>query len=358
MMSHKKFLLVIVISIIAAYLCGQFNLIDHILNLDKSPIKTSLTINQSPNFVLLVKQVGSSVVSLDVELPQLKPSNDSINQLLGNDSLNKNYPLNKTRHVYGSGFIISEDGYIVTSSHVIQNALTVKVKTINKLELNARIIGVDNNSDIALLKVNAHNLPIVRIGDPNQLEVGQWVAAIGGQFGFDNSVTHGIISAKNRKLLNKPNSFIQTDVPINPGSSGSPLFNLSGEVVGVNSQIYSRIGGYMGISFAIPINLVMQIVKTMQDHLSVIELNQYGLELSNLAPELLQDESLGVIITCVKADSDADRAGLMVGDKLIAINGKKITKVEQVKAEISSVAQFVLEVNRGGQKLFITIMPK
>src|SRR5574343_1602594 len=160
----------------------------------------------------------------------------------------------------GSGFFISADGYILTNAHVVDGADEVTVRLTDKREFKARIIGADKRTDVALIKIEASGLPVVRLGDPAQVKVGEWVVAIGSPFGFDNSVTAGIVSAKGRSLPQENYvPFIQTDVAINPGNSGGPLFNMRGEVVGINSQIYSRSGGYMGVSFAIPIDVAAKI---------------------------------------------------------------------------------------------------
>ena len=160
----------------------------------------------------------------------------------------------------GSGFIVSSDGYILTNAHVVDGANVVTVKLTDKREFRAKVVGADKQSDVAVLKIDASNLPTVKIGDPNQSKVGQWVVAIGSPYGFDNTVTSGIISAKSRSLPNENYTpFIQTDVPVNPGNSGGPLFNLQGEVIGINSMIYSQTGGFQGLSFAIPINEAIKV---------------------------------------------------------------------------------------------------
>jgi serine protease Do len=160
----------------------------------------------------------------------------------------------------GSGFIVSSDGYILTNAHVVDGANVVTVKLTDKREFRAKVVGADKQSDVAVLKIDASNLPIVKIGDPRQSKVGQWVVAIGSPYGFDNTVTSGIISAKSRSLPNENYTpFIQTDVPVNPGNSGGPLFNLQGEVIGINSMIYSQTGGFQGLSFAIPINEAIKV---------------------------------------------------------------------------------------------------
>ena len=162
-------------------------------------------------------------------------------------------------HGEGSGFIIRPDGVIMTNAHVVNGASEVTVRLTDRREYTAKVIGVDTKSDIAIIKINANDLPTVKIGDSHALKVGEWVLAIGAPFGFENSATAGIVSAKGRTLDSGYVPFIQTDVPINPGNSGGPLFNMRGEVVGINSQIYSRSGGYMGVSFSIPIDVAMQV---------------------------------------------------------------------------------------------------
>ena len=160
----------------------------------------------------------------------------------------------------GSGFIVSADGYILTNAHVVANADEVTVKTTDRREYTAKVVGVDEQTDVAVLKIDAKNLPTVRLGDPSKLRPGEWVVAIGSPFGFENSVTAGIVSATSRAMPGGNYApFIQTDVAVNPGNSGGPLFNLNGEVVGINSQIYSRTGGYMGLSFAIPIDVASNV---------------------------------------------------------------------------------------------------
>lgn len=165
----------------------------------------------------------------------------------------------------GSGFVISSDGFILTNAHVVDGAEEITVKMNDKREMKAKVIGFDKRTDVALIKIDAQNLPKVNMGDPNRLRVGEWVIAIGSPFGFENSVTAGIVSAKGRSLPQENFvPFIQTDVAINPGNSGGPLFNLKGEVVGINSQIYSRTGGYMGVAFAIPIDVAMDIANQLK----------------------------------------------------------------------------------------------
>ena len=186
----------------------------------------------------------------------------------------------------GSGFIVSADGYILTNAHVVADATEVTVKLTDKREFKAKVVGADRRTDVALLKVDASGLPAVTIGNPANIKVGQWVAAIGSPFGLENTVTAGIVSAKSRSLPDENYvPFIQTDVAINPGNSGGPLFNLNGEVVGINSQIYSRSGGYMGLSFAIPIDVAMNITDQLQKT-GKVSRGRIGVSIQNMSPEL------------------------------------------------------------------------
>ncbi|MGB4911332.1 MAG: DegQ family serine endoprotease [Candidatus Dechloromonas phosphoritropha] len=228
----------------------------------------------------------------------------------------------------GSGFIVSQDGYILTNAHVVDGADEVTVRLTDKREFKARTIGADKRSDVALIKIEAAGLPAVRLGDPAQLKVGEWVVAIGSPFGFDNSVTAGIVSAKGRSLPQENYvPFIQTDVAINPGNSGGPLFNMRGEVVGINSQIYSRSGGYMGVSFAIPIDVAMEI----QNQLRVsgkVSRGRLGVVIQEVSKELAESLALskpmGAVVNAVEKGGPADKAGLEPGDVILKFDGKPI----------------------------------
>ena len=231
-----------------------------------------------PEFAALVKANGPAVVNISTtqsategemkgfsvpDLPEDSPLHDFFQHFFGEEG---EIPDDETlSRSLGSGFIMSPDGFVLTNSHVVEGADEVIVKLSDRRELIAQVVGQDTRSDIALLKVDATDLPSVRIGTANDLEVGEWVLAIGSPFGFDASATAGIVSAKGRNLPSENYvPFIQTDVAINPGNSGGPLFNLDGEVVGINSQIYSRTGGFMGLSFAIPIDMAMDVVEQLK----------------------------------------------------------------------------------------------
>ena len=228
----------------------------------------------------------------------------------------------------GSGFIISPDGYIMTNNHVVADADEIIVRLSDRSELEAKLIGADPRSDVALLKVEGKDLPVVRLGKSDELKVGEWVLAIGSPFGFDHSVTAGIVSAKGRNLPSDSYvPFIQTDVAINPGNSGGPLFNLQGEVVGINSQIFTRSGGFMGLSFAIPMEVAMQVAdqlkadgKVTRGWLGVViqEVNK------DLAESFGLDKPAGALVAQVLEDGPADKGGLQVGDVILSLNGKPI----------------------------------
>ena len=237
-------------------------------------------------------------------------------------------------HSLGSGFIISSDGYVLTNAHVVDGADEVQVKLTDKREFKAKIIGADRRTDVALLKINATGLPVANIGDPNKLQVGEWVAAIGSPYGFDNSVTAGIVSAKGRSLPGDSFvSFIQTDAAVNPGNSGGPLFNLRGEVVGINSQIYSRTGGYMGLSFAIPIDEAMNVVDQLKGTGKVSH-GRLGVQIQEVTPELANSFGLkasqGALVSSVEKGSPADRGGMLPGDVILKFEGKNVPSANEL----------------------------
>ncbi|MFT5225095.1 MAG: serine protease Do [Polaribacter sp.] len=230
----------------------------------------------------------------------------------------------------GSGFIISEDGFILTNHHVVAGADEVIVRLANRDEYVARIVGSDEASDVAVLKVEATNLEVLKFGDSDDLKVGEWVLAIGSPFGFDHSVTAGIVSAKGRSLPSDNYvPFIQTDVAINPGNSGGPLFNMDGEVIGINSQIYSRTGGFMGLSFAIPIELALNVANQIRET-GQVSRGWLGVLIQEVTGELAESFGMsnphGALVAKVLDSSPAAKAGLQVGDVIVAFNGKKVIR--------------------------------
>jgi serine protease Do len=228
----------------------------------------------------------------------------------------------------GSGFILSADGFIMTNAHVVDGADEVLVTLTDKREFKARIVGADKRTDVAVVKIDAAGLPFVKIGDVNRLKVGEWVMAIGSPFGLENSVTAGIVSAKQRDTGDYL-PFIQTDVAINPGNSGGPLLNLRGEVVGINSQIYSRSGGFMGISFAIPIDEAMRVSDQLRTNGRVIR-GRIGVQIAPVTKEVAEAIGLGkptgALVQSVEAGGPADKAGVEAGDIITRVDGKLVEK--------------------------------
>ena len=228
----------------------------------------------------------------------------------------------------GSGFIISSDGYILTNNHVVAEADEVVVKLTDKREFKAKVLGADKRTDVALIKIEAAGLPTVKLGDPNKLKVGEWVLAIGSPFGLDNTVTAGIVSAKGRSLPQENYvPFIQTDAAVNPGNSGGPLFNMRGEVVGINSQIYSRSGGYMGLSFAIPIDIAMEVKAQLQAN-GKVSRGRIGVVIQEVTKELADSFGLakpqGALVAKVEKEGPAGKAGVEEGDIILKFDGKPV----------------------------------
>jgi serine protease Do len=241
----------------------------------------------------------------------------------------------------GSGFIIRPDGVIMTNAHVVSGASEVTVRLTDRREYTAKVIGVDTKSDIAIIKIKASDLPTVKIGDSRALKVGEWVLAIGAPFGFENSATAGIVSAKGRTLDSGYVPFIQTDVPINPGNSGGPLFNMRGEVVGINSQIYSRSGGYMGVSFSIPIDVAMQVGQQLQTTGHVTR-GKLGVVIQNVTQGLADSFGLpqpeGALVSSVEKGGPAERAGVAPGDVILKLNGQPLKDSTELPVQIASIA--------------------
>lgn len=234
----------------------------------------------------------------------------------------------------GSGFIISADGYILTNAHVVDDADEVTVKLTDKREFKAKVVGTDKRTDVAVIKISAGGLPKVTMGDTNQVKVGEWVVAIGSPFGFENSVTAGIVSAKGRSLPQENYvPFIQTDVAINPGNSGGPLFNMKGEVIGINSQIYSRTGGFMGLSFAIPIDVAMDVSNQIKAH-GKVSRGWLGVGIQEVTKELADSfglsKPIGALISAVEPGSPAEKAGLEASDVVLKYDGKPINTTSEL----------------------------
>ncbi len=325
-----------------ATLAKQQELTDNQNNISSTAANCTLG---GPNFVSLVKQVDDSVVNISAEInPTQKSSYQGIDP---NDPLAQLYRYfgvqpqqQKPSRASGSGFVVSSDGYVLTNAHVVNKATKVTVTTHNKQAFNAKLIGLDTKTDIALLKIESAGLIAAKIGNPESLEVGEWVVAIGAPFGLDNTVTAGIVSAKGRNLPSENYvPFIQTDVAINPGNSGGPLFNTKGEVVGINSQIYSRSGGFMGISFSIPIDIAMKIADQLKANGKVYH-GQLGVNIQEVTPELATTFGLskpsGALVANVSADSGAAKAGIQAGDIILKADGKEIIKASDLPIIIGS----------------------
>lgn len=293
-----------------------------------------------PDFTGLVKDNSAAVVNISTTqkaasapstrrgVPQLPPDHplrDFMERFRGEEDVP---PRSLEAQSLGSGFIVSPDGYILTNDHVIRNADEIVVRLSDRREFIADVVGSDERSDLALIKIDATDLPVVRYGKSSELEVGEWVLAIGSPFGFEHSATVGIVSAKGRNLPRENYvPFIQTDVAINPGNSGGPLFNLDGEVVGVNSQIYSRTGGFMGLSFAIPIELALDVVDQLKQS-GRVSRGWLGVLIQDVTRDLAESFGMnrpsGALIAQVMPDSPADKAGLQVGDIVIAYENEDV----------------------------------
>lgn len=313
-----------------------------------------------PDFRLLVREEGATVVNIQAErsepamsvgsaelpewLKRLQPDHPGMPEL----------PSDGTPAV-GSGFVLSDDGYILTNAHVIDGANLIRVRLNDKRDFTAQLIGADIDSDVALIKIPANDLPVARLGNPDALEVGEWVVAIGSPFGFEQSVTAGIVSARGRVFPQESYvPFIQTDVAINPGNSGGPLFNLKGEVVGINSQIYSRTGGFMGVSFAIPIDLAMRIADQLKSS-GAVRRGRIGVSIQEVTPPIARAFSLsrleGALVGVVEPDSPAARAGVVSGDVIVRFDGVLVRGSDDLPRIVGAVepgTSVVMEVWRAG----------
>jgi serine protease Do len=298
-----------------------------------------------PDFTHLVERVGPAVVNVTtMRTAERRAADDPIRD-------------DFSRRGLGSGFIISADGYVLTSAHVVRDAAKVFVRLAeSKREFKAEIVGTDRRTDVALLKVDGSGLPTVKLGSVDDLEVGEWVVAMGSPFGFDNTITAGVVSGKGRWLPNETHvPFIQTDVVVNPGSSGGPLLDLAGEVVGVNSRIYTRTGRYMGVSFAIPIDVAMEVAEQLRAH-GVVTRGWLGVRVQEVTRALADSFGLdvprGVLIATVEPSSPADTAGLAAGDIILAYSGHAIVSVNELPRLIARAVpgtEARLEVWRNGK---------
>ena len=291
-----------------------------------------------PDFTQIVEQHGASVVNISTTQARPTQSQPRVPQLDENDPFYDFFrrfvprgpqgPREYESQSLGSGFIISQDGYVLTNAHVVDSADEITVKLNDKREYKARVIGADRRTDVAVIKIEATGLQAVTFGDPARLRVGEWVLAIGSPFGFENTVTAGIVSAKGRSLPQENFvPFLQTDVAINPGNSGGPLFNLKGEVVGINSQIYSRTGGFMGLSFAIPIDVAMDVQNQLRTA-GRVSRGRIGVVIQEVTKELADsfglDRPRGALVNAVEKGGPAEKAGVETGDIILRFNGKEV----------------------------------
>ncbi len=316
-----------------------------------------------PDFTRLVEQQGPAVVNISTTqtirrsgLPQFPGIEDEEMLEFFRRFIPRSPGVPRESQSLGSGFVISQDGYILTNAHVVEGADEINVRLTDKREFKAKVIGSDKRTDVALIKIDASDLRTVRFGKPGDLRVGEWVVAIGSPFGFDNTVTAGIVSAKGRSLPQENFvPFIQTDVAINPGNSGGPLFNLQGEVVGINSQIYSRTGGFMGLSFAIPIDVALDVQRQLRDkgHVSRGRIGVLIQEVTrDLATSFGLDRPRGALVNSVEKGSPADKAGIQATDIITRFAGKPVESSSDLPRVVGGTApgaRVELEVWRKGE---------
>jgi len=320
-----------------------------------------------PDFTDLVEKQGAAVVNISTT--QIIQNVQGLANIPEDDPFYEFFrrfapqiPREQESQSLGSGFIISSDGYIMTNAHVVDHADKITVRLTDKREFSAKVIGVDIRTDVALLKIEAKGLPTVKVGDPNKLKVGEWVVAIGSPFGFDNSVTAGIVSAKGRSLpQDNLVPFIQTDVAINPGNSGGPLFNMNEEVVGINSQIYTRSGGSMGLSFAIPIDVATQVADQLRKSGKVTR-GRIGVTVQELTRELAESFGLsspnGALVSNVEKNGPADKAGIQASDVILKFDGKPVNNSSDLPRMVATVkpgTKVPVELWRKGKSMRVNI---
>jgi serine protease Do len=289
--------------------------------------------------VVNVSVVGKGEKLTSAEIPDMDPNNpfyEFFRQFGGQMPHEQATPTQSL----GSGFIVSKDGVILTNAHVVADASTVTVKLTDKREFKAKVLGIDKPSDVAVLKIDAANLPTVKLDKSDDVKVGEWVLAIGSPYGFENTVTSGIVSAKARALPGDTYvPFIQTDVAVNPGNSGGPLFNMKGEVIGINSQIYSRSGGYQGLSFAVPIDVALKVQDQLLQHGRVTR-GRLGVGIQDVNQALAESFGLkkpaGALVSSVEKDSPAARAGIQPGDVIVRYNGTEVATSAQLPVLVSN----------------------
>jgi len=334
-----------------------------------------------PDFETLVKEHGKAVVKITVNAdqkltsaqpPVLPREQQALPDFLrkyfedgqqGKSPFSAPVPRGRQASGSGSGFILSHDGYVVTNAHVVDDATSIVVSLPDRRQYPATLIGADERTDIALLKVDAVDLPVLELGDSDRLNVGQWVLAIGSPFGFEHTATQGIVSALSRSLPSDSYvPFIQTDVAVNPGNSGGPLFSTDGKVVGVNSQIFSRSGGYMGVSFAIPSNVVRSVADQLKNN-GFVSRGWLGVMIQNVDVKLAEsfglDRPEGALIARVTENSPAAKAGLKTGDVILSFNGRTVGSSSNLPPLVGAVpvGQSVdVDLLRGGNRVIVLLL--
>ena len=324
-----------------------------------------------PDFTELYELQGPTVVSVDVTQTVRRPQIPDLSEddpfyeffrRFGQIPRGRERPRDLEQQSVGSGFILSSDGYILTNAHVVDDASEVMVKLSDKREFRAKVIGVDKRTDVAVLKIEATGLAKVTIGDPEKLKVGEWVAAIGKPFGLENTITAGIVSAKGRDLPNENLiPYIQTDVPINPGNSGGPLFNMRGEVVGINSLIFSQTGTYMGLAFAVPIDVAMSAARQLQEKGRVTR-GRIGVQIQEVSKETADAFGLtkasGALVNSVEKGGPADKAGIESGDIIVKADGRAVNSSSELPRIITQVkpgTRIPVQVWRKGATKDVTV---
>ncbi|MBT8449040.1 MAG: DegQ family serine endoprotease [Gammaproteobacteria bacterium] len=319
-----------------------------------------------PDFTGLVKQVAPAVVNVSAskEVKQRSSRRSILDEFFGRSTPRGNQQYGPQPSAEGSGFIISSDGYILTNRHVVDDADLVEVRISDGREYTAEVIGTDAGTDVALLKIQAdEKLPVLRTGDSENLEVGEWVLGFGAPFGFDQTVTAGIVSAKRRTLGREQYvPFIQTDVAINPGNSGGPLVSMKGQVVGINSQILSRSGGYIGLSFAIPIETALHVAEQFKKY-GEVKRGYLGVQYQDVTYDLAKAFDLenvsGALLNHVQRDSAADKAGLKNGDIILSFDGKKIRRSGELPFVVGLIepgTEVEVEIVREGKRKEIDLV--
>lgn len=375
-MKRSAVALAVALALGAGYIAGERQIDSHLVTPAQAAMMPAEAAAKTgvPDFSGLAETYGPAVVNISAKhvvktaararaQPQMPTDpDDPFYQFFRRFYGDPQQPQDAPSASLGSGFIVSADGYILTNAHVVDDANVVTVKLTDKREYRAKVVGIDKPSDVAVLKIDAHDLPTVKIGDPSKSKAGQWVVAIGSPYGFTDTVTSGIISAKSRSLPDDTYvPFIQTDVPVNPGNSGGPLFNLDGQVIGINSIIYSQTGGFQGLSFAIPIDVAMKVKDELIQH-GHVSRGRIGVTIQEMNQTLAKSFGLatprGALVAQVESGGPADKAGVKAGDVILAVDGREVNDSSDVPVQVSGVhpgGKTVLQVWRNGAKRDLSV---